>query len=64
VAALPELAKHLGGMEDDISNCSAAISPSEMRDRVDDGPRMAERRRRSSSDRCRVRRRDIEYIRM
>ena len=46
-AAPPELAKHLAGIEYDIADHSAAVSPSEKGDSINGGTNDAKRRRRS-----------------
>ena len=62
-AALPEFFKHMGRVEDDIASHIAPASPSEVGDRVDDGPHFAKRRRRRCSNRGRIHRRGMKYSR-
>ena len=50
-AAPPELAKHLGRIEDDIASRRATVGPSEKGDSINGGTHNAKRRRRSSRSR-------------
>jgi hypothetical protein len=53
-AAPPELAKRMGGLEDEIANPRATVGPSEKSDSVNGGAHNAKRRRRSGRSRiCR-----------